>query len=1042
MKKYISIICLVVTILSIPISLRSQDWNEFRIKEAVVINGNYIPAFRDAGASVHEIFLYSFNKSENQWRQIILQIDQRDGDEDYFAASYNDIIDGVDDIVFMAGDAGDTARAYQWIDDEDSRQYGRYQIQVTNPDDPLNQKYIYIYRSTTLTQDPNLPVYMHYIPASGSATDTVHAVGYTEGHTPRDGNGKGGGIPNTWKIPMSAGGNGLDILDRQKARVNGDYYTLYDFKMAEPDLIDKGIKYKTGPIRIIREILYEAEFQGIPITVGTFKNRYYPYKVVGLGTNKVLTSEYGISLVRQSFDLNANAVGMLFNNRDNVDIVIDGDGGVGPKTIYPSPDVTWYLCSGNPGSFVMINEFTPPSGADYSLYYYDNMDANGNTADNTSDTGDRRAYGDAGIKFEGQKLEGGFSLPYTTYFLPKNQPRATGEIIADQYQNPLTVRYSSHGYRPAVEIAISMPDTSAPAKSRIQIPVTLGDLKGQEITSVQFSVQCNNDALSLLGIVTQNTLTENWNAPQYTIDGDTISVSLSGVTPLAQSGTLIYLNFSIIGNESDESGLNFTNVEFNDGYPLVIPEDGHFVATASQVVSVALSDTTANKNTTVLYPVFVENLTGLGITSCSMELLYDATVVNPVSYTKDNMLTQGWSNFTFQVKSGRIKLSMSGAEPLGGESKLVGINFEVIGNTNVMSDIVFDSFQFNYGYPLTVTNDGSITVTEPPEPFIHVSIPDTTVQSLTSLRMPVNVSSVTGFGVTGYILSLRYDDTVLAFNSVNIAGALTESWGMPTSIYTFSGGFTIVANGSIPLVGYGPLIFLNFDVIGADGTTTDITFASASFNGGSIDRTTESGTVLVQGVVPVELASFNAIAEGNNVRLEWNTATESNNYGFFIQRKNNAVEEWQRIGFVEGNGTSSLPHSYSFEDKGLDPGTWTYRLQQQDFDGQINYSPEKEVTLVVPAQFALQQNYPNPFNSLTTIGYELPAGEHRVLLIIYDVLGHAVKTLVRVENQSAGSYRVTWDGTDEAANAVPSGVYFYQLQTGNKTSVRKMVLIE
>lgn len=1041
MKKYISIFCILATALSIPLAIQSQDWNEFRNKEAIVINGNYIPAFRDEGASVHELFLYAFNSVTNEWRQITFQIDQRDGDEDYFAAAYNDIIDGVDEIVFMAGDAGDTARAYQWIDDEDSRQYPRYQLQVTNPDDSLTQKYVYVYRSATLTASPDLPVYMNYVPASGSATDTVHAAGYTEGHTPRDGSGKGGGIPNTWKIPVVAGGNGLDILDRQKARVNGNYFTIYSFKMAEPDLIDKGINYKTGPVRTIREVLYEAEFQGLPVTVGTFKYRYYPYKVVGLGTNKTLSTDYGISLVRQSFDLNANAVGMLFNNPENVDIVVDGDGGVGSKSIYPSPEINWYMCSGEPGTFVMINEFTPPSGADYSLYYYDNKDANGSTADNTSDTGDRKAYGDTGILFTGSKLEGGFSLPYTTYFLPQNQPREVGEQIAGQYQNPMTVRYSSHGFTPPLEILASLPDTSAPAKSRIHIPVRIDDLQGQDITSTELTVQFDGQVLSAIGVQTENTLVENWDAPVLITDDNSITVTMSGTNALADAGTLVYLSFSIIGNENNETNLQFTHMQFNDGYPLAVTRDGHFTATPSQVVSVSVSDTTAAENSTVLYPILVDNLTGLGITSCTIELLFDENIVNPTSYTNENMLTEGWTDFTFQVKNGWLKITMAGDEPLSGESKLIGIYFDVIGEVDQRSDIIFELAQFNYGYPLTETHDGSITVIEPADPVVHVSVPDSTKPSLSSLHIPANVSPVTGYGVTSYVMSMRFDETVLEFKGVDISGSLTEGWDEP-NVPTFDGGFTVIASGSTPLDGQGPLIYMEFDVSGDDGTSTDISFASMQMNGGAIETTTEDGTITVQGVVPVELAAFTANVEGNSVILEWQTATETNNFGFHIQRNNENTDQWERIGFVEGNGTTSVPHSYSYIDHAVDAGVWTYRLQQQDFDGQVSFSPEVEVRLEVPRKFTLNQNYPNPFNSSTTISYELPAGEHRVQLVVYDVLGHSVKTLVSRENQPAGTYRVSWDGSDEAGNVVPSGVYFYQLKSGNKNSVRKMVLIE
>lgn len=88
--------------------------------------------------------------------------------------------------------------------------------------------------------------------------------------------------------------------------------------------------------------------------------------------------------------------------------------------------------------------------------------------------------------------------------------------------------------------------------------------------------------------------------------------------------------------------------------------------------------------------------------------------------------------------------------------------------------------------------------------------------------------------------------------------------------------------------------------------------------------------------------------------------------------------------------------------------------------------------------FRLEQNYPNPFNPLTTIEYHLPAeksGSSLVTLKVFDVLGREIATLVN-QRQTAGRYRVVWNGTGFA-----SGVYYYRLQAGDRTSMRALVLI-
>ena len=95
-------------------------------------------------------------------------------------------------------------------------------------------------------------------------------------------------------------------------------------------------------------------------------------------------------------------------------------------------------------------------------------------------------------------------------------------------------------------------------------------------------------------------------------------------------------------------------------------------------------------------------------------------------------------------------------------------------------------------------------------------------------------------------------------------------------------------------------------------------------------------TAYVPENVPVELVSFNASVSGNEVTLNWITATETNNSGFEILRSaQNNNQGWEKIGFVEGNGTTTEPSIYSFKDENLSAGNYKYRLKQIDYDGII-----------------------------------------------------------------------------------------------------------
>jgi hypothetical protein len=93
--------------------------------------------------------------------------------------------------------------------------------------------------------------------------------------------------------------------------------------------------------------------------------------------------------------------------------------------------------------------------------------------------------------------------------------------------------------------------------------------------------------------------------------------------------------------------------------------------------------------------------------------------------------------------------------------------------------------------------------------------------------------------------------------------------------------------------------------------------------------------------------------------------------------------------------------------------------------------------------YRLDQNYPNPFNAVTTIQYHLPESA-QVRLMIHNVVGRTVKTYP-FGRQSAGSYRIFWNGTDETDRPAASGIYFYRIliksQRRTFTDSRKMLLL-
>ncbi|MGE5315908.1 MAG: T9SS type A sorting domain-containing protein [Acidobacteriota bacterium] len=229
------------------------------------------------------------------------------------------------------------------------------------------------------------------------------------------------------------------------------------------------------------------------------------------------------------------------------------------------------------------------------------------------------------------------------------------------------------------------------------------------------------------------------------------------------------------------------------------------------------------------------------------------------------------------------------------------------------------------------------------------------------------------------------------------------------------------------------------DVTGSDWTTIGpITDASAmrsitfpSMYGGYY---TVSNTDLP---LPVELTSFTAKTAAKKVMLAWSTATEKNNHGFEIERRASGnTNAWEKVGFVQGAGTTNTPQSYAYIDQAT-AGTFEYRLKQIDRDGKFQYSQTVEAAVAFTAEdYTVTQNYPNPFNPATTIRFAVRTAQQAVVKV-YNAIGQEVRTLFNQTAQPETMYSVTFDAT-----GLPSGSYYYVLRTAERTDVRRMLLLK
>ncbi len=218
------------------------------------------------------------------------------------------------------------------------------------------------------------------------------------------------------------------------------------------------------------------------------------------------------------------------------------------------------------------------------------------------------------------------------------------------------------------------------------------------------------------------------------------------------------------------------------------------------------------------------------------------------------------------------------------------------------------------------------------------------------------------------------------------------------------------------------------------GATGPAPFGGPLTAASSQSKATSFGIITVgpDVTLPVQLSAFTATrVSRSSVTLTWTTLSESQNYGFYVQRRDNASAAWTEIpgSFQPGFGTTASVHHYAYTDSLAGTGAQEYRLDQRDLNGTSHYSDPVLVSGVTdvrdgtgaPHEFIVLQNYPNPFNPMTDIGYQITALSD-VTLMVYDMLGRDVAVLVN-ERKTPGSYQVRFD-----AAGLPGGVYFYRIQ--------------
>ncbi|WP_028566807.1 FG-GAP-like repeat-containing protein [Salisaeta longa] len=321
------------------------------------------------------------------------------------------------------------------------------------------------------------------------------------------------------------------------------------------------------------------------------------------------------------------------------------------------------------------------------------------------------------------------------------------------------------------------------------------------------------------------------------------------------------------------------------------------------------------------------------------------------------------------------------------------------------------------------------------------------------------------FGTTGLAIDFGPGTTPGSVTVSRFNTPPPDTDGLPSDENISQYRFLITTDGDA-LPGSGTRVRFDPDALGGITTPGNVTvYTRSALDAGTfveLPTTVENGEIAatVTGFsefvltsptdpLPVELTAFDAQQQSDAVLLTWQTAAETNNAGFYVQRRvgsstaapgSVSKASWTELGFVEGGGTTKERQSYRFEDTDLpyEAESLTYRLRQVDLDGTASTSDPVTVNRS-SLEAELLPSYPNPAQSMVTLRYAVPdrgdaSGPSTVRIELYDLLGRHVKTVVNTK--ATGRHEQVID-----VRGLASGMYFLRMQTEGFTETRRLTIV-
>ena len=578
---------------------------------------------------------------------------------------------------------------------------------------------------------------------------------------------------------------------------------------------------------------------------------------------------------------------------------------------------------------------------------------------------------------------------------------------------------------------ISTPSTPSYEGGNSDLGAGVFDIDGDEV------FYASHDTVYLVDVSSPSAPTVSGSL--YEFNGAFIgSIALSGGYLHVGSGSLTGGRIDIL-NISDTSAVFIADSAMVSSLPTSLFIDGLFLNAVSQAAGwyfyqddygrarLALESRSGLPQDTVTVPLgLFDDLSSVGAISFEMGVTFDTTFAEFIGATSGNALSSGIDSLLFNVVTGTggidtAKIAWADTASISGPDTMLFLRFRIKAGAPVQplvqkTEIDIEEMTFNEGFPSVEVYTAALQVVPrfgDADGSGHVSTTDASriLQWVTGIP-PEPQIILADVSDNGEIRA--YDAALILFR------ILTPGFSFPVEdhygIYMKEASGRTEENARI-IVSQEPFESVN--------ETKDIDFQNVVYTVSMEDINEVSaaemtidfgdGLDFMDYSLPDELKHFNVefMEDGSRVRISMAGGTPVSEDGILIQLIARVTDT-----------------------DAVEP------LEISDF--YLNESGIKDITgalSALPKTYSLKQNYPNPFNPVTNIKYQLPS-ESKVNLIIYNILGQEVRTLVHNDLQRAGYYTLQWDGRDNSGVTAASGVYFYRIKAGNYTRTMKMLFIK